>query len=156
NFAVLKKLPILFVCENNQYAIHTHQRKRQGTTDTCGRARAFGMPAERIENNDVLALVERSRDVVAQIRSGDGPWFLEVMTYRWTEHVGPGDDFHLGFRDEAEARPWRESDQVRRLAAMIDAREREQIEQDVELELKQVFEFAEESPYPNTDELLTD
>jgi TPP-dependent pyruvate/acetoin dehydrogenase alpha subunit len=156
NFAVLKKLPILFVCENNQYAIHTHQRRRQSTTDICGRARAFGVPAERIENNDVLALVDRSRAAVAQIRGGDGPRFLEVMTYRWTEHVGPGEDFHLGFRDEAEALPWREGDQVRRLAAMIDARQREQIELGVELEIKEAFEFADESPYPDADELLTD
>src|SRR3984893_17043188 len=52
NFAVLKRLPILFVCENNQYAIHTHQSRRQGKMAICERARAFGLPAERIENND--------------------------------------------------------------------------------------------------------
>jgi TPP-dependent pyruvate/acetoin dehydrogenase alpha subunit len=155
NFAVLRKLPILFVCENNQYAIHTHQRKRQGTTDICGRARAFGLPAERIDNNDVLSLCDRARKVVDQIRSGNGPWFLEVMTYRWTEHVGPGEDFHLGFRDEAEARPWREGDQVRRLAAMIDARDRERIEDEVEKEIKEAFAFAERSPHPDAEELLT-
>jgi TPP-dependent pyruvate/acetoin dehydrogenase alpha subunit len=155
NFAVLKKLPILFICENNQYAIHTHQRKRQGTTDICGRARAYGLPAERIDSNDVLALFDRARDVAAQIRGGGGPWFLEVMTYRWTEHVGPGEDFHLGFRDEAEARPWREGDQVRRLAAMINARDRERIEEEVEKEIEEAFAFAEKSPFPAEEELLT-
>src|SRR5437588_326340 len=134
-----KKLPIMFVCENNQYAIHTHQRHRQGTMDICARARAYGLPADRIECNDVITLVERSRDAVAKIRSGGGPRFLEVMTYRWTEHVGPGADFHLGFRNEAEARPWRESDQVRRLAEMIDAREGERIEEEVEMEIKEAF-----------------
>src|SRR5438132_6330613 len=60
NFAALKRLPILFVCENNQYAIHTHQRRRQALPDICGRARAHGVPAERIDNNDVLRLYDRS------------------------------------------------------------------------------------------------
>ena len=156
NFAVLKRLPVLFVCENNQYAIHTHQRQRQGLADICARARAFGLPADRIENNDVLALVERSRDVVAEIRSGGGPWFLEVMTYRWTEHVGPGGDFHLGFRDETEVQPWRDGDQVRRLAKMINADERGRIDDEVEMEIKEAFAFAEESPFPEADELHAD
>ena len=54
---MLKQLPILFVCENNGYAIHTHQSRRQGTPDICDRARAYGMPAERIDGNDVLGLL---------------------------------------------------------------------------------------------------
>src|SRR5215468_5958886 len=70
NFAALKRLPILFVCENNQYAIHTHQSRRQGTPAICARARAYGMTAERIDGNDLLFLVERARDVVARIREG--------------------------------------------------------------------------------------
>jgi len=154
NFAVLKKLPVLFVCENNQYAIHTHQRQRQGTTEICARARSYGLPADRIDNNDVLALVERSRDVVAKIRAGGGPWFLEVMTYRWTEHVGPGEDFDLGFRDESEAQPWRENDQVHRLARLIDAQERERIEEEVEMEIKEAFAVAEASRFPEDKELM--
>jgi TPP-dependent pyruvate/acetoin dehydrogenase alpha subunit len=92
NFAVLKRLPILFICENNQYAIHTHQSRRQGLPDICGRARAFGMPAERIEDNDLLLLLERMRAVVPEVRAGRGPYFVEVMTYRWNEHVGPNQD----------------------------------------------------------------
>ena len=72
NFAVLKKLPMLFVCENNQYAIHTHQRLRQGNTDICARAASIGMPAERIDDNDVLAIYERSLRATAQIRAGAG------------------------------------------------------------------------------------
>src|SRR5947209_17378555 len=94
NFAVLKQLPILFVCENNQYAIHTHQSRRQGTPAICERARAFGLPAERLNGDDVVGLVDRARDVVPRVRHGDGPWFFEVMTYRWREHVGPGADYH--------------------------------------------------------------
>ena len=154
NFAVLKKLPILFVCENNQYAIHTHQRLRQGNTDICARAASLGMPAERIDDNDVLAIYERSRRATAQIRAGTGPHFLEVMTYRLTEHVGPGEDFHLGYRTEDEARPWRERDQVRRMAGLIASAERQRIEAKVEAEIADAFAFAQASAYPDESELL--
>src|SRR5438552_5496836 len=86
NFAALKGLPILFVCENNQYAIHTHQSRRQGRMAICERAIAYGLPAERIENNDVMYLFQRSREVVHRLRQGQGPAFFEVMTCRWQEH----------------------------------------------------------------------
>ena len=73
NFAALKKLPILFVCENNGYAIHTHQSRRQGTLDICARVAAHGIPAERIPDNDVLRIVERGNEIVQRIRQGRAP-----------------------------------------------------------------------------------
>jgi TPP-dependent pyruvate/acetoin dehydrogenase alpha subunit len=153
NFAALKKLPILFVCENNQYAIHTHQSRRQALPAICERARAFGMPAERIDNNDVLKLFDYSQEAVRRLRDGQGPAFCEVMTYRWQEHVGPNADFQLGYRSEVEARPWKEDDQVRRLARMVDPEKRERIEAEVEEEIADAFAFAESSPYPDEAEL---
>lgn len=154
NFAVLKKLPILFICENNQYAIHTHQHQRQGRPDICEKARAFGMPAERVEDNDVLRLLEWVQTVTPAIRSGAGPYFLEVMTYRWREHVGPGSDYHLGYRTKSEAQPWIEMDQVKRLAEMLDADPLASIEADIEAEITEAFAFAEDSPWPEPAELL--
>jgi TPP-dependent pyruvate/acetoin dehydrogenase alpha subunit len=156
NFAVLKRLPIVFVCENNQYAIHTHQSRRQGTPAICDRARAHGLPAERVEDNDVLALFERVREVAPRARAGAGPHFFEVMTYRWREHVGPGTDYHLGFRSEKELEPWRDSDQVARLAALVSAEARAEIEAEIEAEVAAAFAFAEASPMPEAAELLTD
>lgn len=153
NFAVLKQLPILFVCENNQYAIHTHQRQRQGNPDICGRARSFGMPAARIEDNDVLAVHEHAKGVIEDIRLGRGPSFLEAMTYRWTEHVGPGQDFHLGYRTKEDAQRWRDDDQVARLAGMVDSAERARIETEVEEEIAEAFAFAEESEFPDASDL---
>jgi TPP-dependent pyruvate/acetoin dehydrogenase alpha subunit len=156
NFAALKKLPVLFVCENNGYAIHTAQHRRQGLPDIRARARAHGMPAELLDGNDLPAVVERARAVVAHIRAGKGPWFLEVRTYRWREHVGPGTDYHLGYRGEAEARPWLDSDAVPRMAERIHPRQRERIEREVEDELREAFAFAEASPFPGPEELTTD
>jgi TPP-dependent pyruvate/acetoin dehydrogenase alpha subunit len=156
NFAVLKRLPLLFVCENNGLAIHTPQRRRQGTPDICERVRAHGMPAERIEDNNLLHLLDRVQSVAPQIRGGAGPWFFEVMTYRWKEHVGPGDDFHLGYRSAAEAEPWIENDQVGRFGAMLELRERTRIEAEVEAEIEEAFVFAEASAFPEPAELYTD
>jgi TPP-dependent pyruvate/acetoin dehydrogenase alpha subunit len=156
NFAVLKKLPIIFVCENNQYAIHTHQSRRQGTPAICDRACAYGLPAERIENNDVFHLLGRVLFAATEVRAGAGPWFFEVMTYRWKEHVGPGDDYHLGFRTEEEAGPWIENDQIQRLAELVKPKDREQIDDEVDAEIKGAFAFAETSRFPEPEELYTD
>ncbi len=156
NFAALKRLPLLFICENNQYAIHTHQAKRQGLSDIAGRARAFGIPAQTLDGNDLFGLIDRARAVVADVRDGKGPQFLEVKTYRWREHVGPGCDFHLGFRKEEEASPWFANDPIRQLAAVLDPVGKRAIESAVEAEIADAFAFAEASPYPDADDLLTD
>jgi TPP-dependent pyruvate/acetoin dehydrogenase alpha subunit len=156
NFAVLKRLPLLFVCENNQYAIHTHQGRRQGRPDVCARARAFGMPAELLDGNDLTALVARAREAAAHVRAGAGPRFLEVTTYRWREHVGPGTDFHLGHRTEQEAQPWVAADPVRRLGERLPPAVRAGIEEEVRREVAEAFAFAEASPFPGGDQLLSD
>ncbi len=156
NFAVLKQLPILFVCENNGYAIHTSQAKRQGRPDICARAEAFGVPATRLDGNDLFELLRSAKEAVAQIRFGGGPRFLEVATYRWREHVGPATDFNLGFRSEAEREPWVSGDPLRRLADDLPADERRMIEREVEEELAAAFAMADGSPFPGAEELMSD
>ena len=99
NFAALKSLPIIFVCENNFYAIHTHQLKRQKLANICERARVHGMPAEQISDNDVMRIYENVKRSAEKLRSGEsGPVFFECLTYRLKEHVGPNEDFKLGYR----------------------------------------------------------
>jgi TPP-dependent pyruvate/acetoin dehydrogenase alpha subunit len=158
NFAVLKKLPIIFVCENNGFAIHTHQSKRQGLPDICGRARAAGVTSELITDNDILKMHERATATVDALRSGTatGPFFFECQTYRWKEHVGPNEDFKLGFRTKNEAQPWIDNDQVKRLAALLPAGKRKKIESQVEAEIQDAVAFADESPFPDLSELTTD
>ncbi len=157
NFAALKKLPVLFICENNRYAIHTHQSRRQAHERICDRARAFGIPAERIEDNDVRAIFERVGAAAARLRAaGEGPVFFECRTYRWREHVGPGEDFHLGYRSREEAEPWMRQDPVRRVGEMLPEARRLEIEAEVEAEIRDAFRFAEESPFPGAAELFTD
>ena len=153
NFAALKELPIIFVCENNSYAIHTHQLNRQRYANICDRVRPFGMPAESIED-DVFQVYERIRTAAQSLRQGgSGPFFFECMTYRWKEHVGPNDDFQLGYRSIEEAEPWFKNDQVERLAGMLDLELRIHIEQEVEDEIQSAINFAETSPFPDEAEL---
>jgi len=156
NFASLKGLPVIFICENNSYAIHTHQSRRQLYPNICDRAGAFGMPVERI-GDDVLKIYQRVSAAAEALRSGQrGPFFFECMTYRWKEHVGPGDDFHLGYRTREEAEPWFSNDQVKRVAGLLDPHTRGCIEREVEAEIAEAFAFAEASPFPDASELFTD
>ncbi len=157
NFAALKSVPILFICENNGYAIQSHQSKRQSMDNICERARVHGMPAERIEDNDIFKIYERVKRASNEIRNGrQGPRFFECLTYRWREHVGPNEDFDAGYRSKSEARPWFESDPLKTIGARLNPVRRGQIEADVEAEINEAFEFAEDSPFPDEDELYTD
>ena len=157
NLAALKSVPILFICENNGYAIHSRQSKRQPMDNICERARVHGMPAERIDNNDVFEIYERVERASSQIRNGrEGPRLFECMTYRWMEHVGPNEDFDAGYRSRSEAQPWFESDPLKTIGASLDPVRRGQIEVDVESEIYEAFVFAEDSPFPDDGELYTD
>jgi TPP-dependent pyruvate/acetoin dehydrogenase alpha subunit len=157
NWAALKALPIIFICENNGYAIHTHQRLRQPQGNIFERAKLYGMPSERIEHNDTLRIYERVKAAVDHLRGGQpGPFFFECMTYRWKEHVGPNEDYHLGYRAKEEAEPWIKNDQVPKIGAMVEPATRKQIEAAVEQEVREAFAFAEQSPFPDYTELFTD
>src|SRR5439155_16255094 len=87
NFAGLKQLPIIFICENNFYAIHTHLLSRHKDANLCERVKAYGIPAEQIGDNDILKINGRVRAAVELLREKQaGPFFFECLTYRWKEH----------------------------------------------------------------------
>ena len=157
NFASLKKLPIIFICENNSYAIHTHLSQRHANPNIWERVRSYGIPAQRIDGNNIFKIYKQVSKAVKTLRTrGTGPFFFECMTYRWKEHVGPGDDFNLGYRTEEERAPWVKNDQLTRVASLIDPKKRQKIENQVEEEIKEAFEFAESSPFPKDFELYND
>ena len=153
NFAALKKLPVLFVCINNGMAIYTEQNKRQAQTDISVKAQAAGVNSTKITSGDIFEVHDRSREIISRLRSGQGPEFLEITTSRWRDHVGPGEDFHLGHRDDKEVRTWQSKDEIARLSTMIPENERTLIDADIDLELKQAVDFAESSPWPEPGEL---
>lgn len=148
NLAALKKMPIIFVCENNSYAIHSHHLSRHPSDNICERARSYGIPSERIEDGDTFAIYEFTREAREKIRKGSGPFFLECLTCRWKEHVGPGDDFSLGYRTRQDVDCWVKIDPLGKLKASLPAKARHAIESEIEEEIRDAFQFAEESPFP--------
>jgi pyruvate/2-oxoglutarate/acetoin dehydrogenase E1 component/TPP-dependent pyruvate/acetoin dehydrogenase alpha subunit len=156
NFAALKRLPVLFVCENNGYAIHTPLRARQPQDDLPARAASHGIPARRLPD-DVEQVHEAVAAAAEAMRRGEaGPFFFECRTYRWREHVGPGEDYDLGYRTREEARPFVENDAVARAAAALPPAERAAIEAEVDAEVQDALAFAEASPFPGPEELVRD
>jgi pyruvate dehydrogenase E1 component alpha subunit len=155
NFAALHKLPILFVCENNFYAIHTPVTRRWATQRLCERVETYGIPNRCIEDGDVLKLREEAAAAVARLRRGEGPAFIECRTYRWLEHVGPNEDFDAGYRASTEREPWVQSDQLIKIGALITDARRSAIDDEVEGEIKDAIAFAESSPFPDISALYT-
>ena len=107
NFAVVKRLPVLFACENNGYSTHTRLGVRQpANVSIHARAASYGMPSACVDGNDVFAVSSAAREAVERARRGEGPSFLECITYRWREHVGPLWDYDKGYRTKAEVDEW--------------------------------------------------
>jgi TPP-dependent pyruvate/acetoin dehydrogenase alpha subunit len=155
NFAALHKLPVLFVCENNGYAIHTPLSKRWATRRLCERIETFGIPTHQVCDSNVLTLWKLAADAYAGIRNGSGPVFIECQTYRWKEHVGPADDYESGYRTRDELRPWVENDQVRIIGAKLDPAVKASVDTEIEREIAAAIDLAETSPFPDPEELYT-
>jgi pyruvate dehydrogenase E1 component alpha subunit len=156
NFAALHRLPMLFVCENNAYAIHSPLKKRWATTQLCERVRTFGITAISIAGSDVLEIRQRASEAIAGLRMSEtGPAFLECHTYRWREHVGPNEDYLAGYRSVVELQMWKEKDQVEAIGVRLLPAERAEIDMEIDTEIAAAVDFAESSPFPRPEEVLT-
>ena len=154
NFAALHRLPVLFVCENNGYAIHEPLSRRWATTRLCERVATYGIPTHRIEDQDIFAIREAALKAANSIRAGAGPEFMECLTYRWREHVGPIEDYNSGYRGRNELHAWQKSDQVERLARMLPQDAVERISAVIARQIDDAFNFGAASPPPDSSELL--
>jgi TPP-dependent pyruvate/acetoin dehydrogenase alpha subunit len=159
NFAALKKLPVVFVCENNGYAVYTPIAKRQPPVPIFKRAPTYGMPGKRFDGNDVMTVYHETQKAVEAARKGKGPSFLEFTTYRWLEHVGPNSDVHLGYRTQGEVNKWKKRDPIRVFETQLlrkkifSIKDVQQIRQDIGREIDEAVAFAKESPFPGIEEL---
>ena len=155
NFASLHHLPIVFVCENNLYSVYSPLSVRQpAQREVWQLAAGHGVTAHQGDGNDPLAVYELMRDAAAQARSGRGPVFLELKTYRWREHCGAGFDNHIGYRTEAEYLAWRERDPISNFESHLkatgefDVLRDAQFKAQVETEITEAFAAAKRAPFP--------
>lgn len=112
NFAALKKIPILYICENNFYSVYTHINDRQPPRSIAGLIKGHGITTFTGDGNDAVNVYEMTKKALKIINAGRGPVFLEFVTYRWREHCGPRFDNHLGYRTEKEFQKWKKKDPI--------------------------------------------
>jgi pyruvate dehydrogenase E1 component alpha subunit len=163
NFAALKKLPVLFICENNYYSVYSHLRVRQPEgREIFEMVNAMGVPAEKCDGNDVMLVYKKVNEKIDLIREGRGPQFLEFTTYRWREHCGPNFDNNIGYRSEEEYLDWKRRDPVEHWekhvvdSKMMTSQELKELHDSVQHEVDQAFNFAEKSEFPEPSEVFTD
>ena len=153
-------LPVLFVCQNNQYQQSTPTRDYTRLTDIADRAKGYGIPGISVDGNDAIAVAEVAREAIEKCRKGEGPIFIVANTYRTVgHHMGdPG----TSYRPKEEVEEWKKKDPIKRLRQQMvqnktatDA-ELDEIEQNVLRELDEAVKFAQESPEPTPEEALED
>ena len=159
NLAALWNLPVVYVCENNLYALSVSQQRSTLAKDVVTRAASYGVPGEVIDGNNVLAVYEASKRAIDRARHAKGPTLLECRTYRWLgHHAGdPG----LDYRTKEEVDGWKKRCPVlgfRRLLAEVGVttEELEGIESSIDSEVAQAMAYAVESPYPGPEQLMKD
>ena len=162
NFAALRKLPMIFACENNLYSTHMPIGEIRVPNPIVELAAPFGMRAHTLDGNDVLAIYETSIDAVAACRRGEGPVFMEFLTYRMRGHVGPNDNIQgslTDIRPADEIEYWRGRDPIERLAAAalkttrVTEADLADIRRDVGAEVEEAHLFAAASPRPAESEI---
>ncbi|OQX06255.1 MAG: hypothetical protein BWK76_26460 [Desulfobulbaceae bacterium A2] len=159
-FASLKKLPVVFVCENNLYAVASPLGQRQPASSIADRARAHALPACEVDGNDVGAVYEAAAAAVGRARAGDGPSLLECRTYRWKGHVGPDCDSLRGCRDKAEIDRWIARCPIKLVSNFLQAQqllteeEFRQWQEEIDGQLDTALTRARASKLPGAEELL--
>ncbi len=160
NFASLHKLPVIFVCENNQYSVYTHIKDRQPDRKISDIANAHGWRVWQGDGNDVVASYQMATQAVADAKSALGPQFIELDTYRWREHCGPDFDDHLGYRVGSDLSDWQRRCPIKRLYQRLvnnDAQvvsTLEHLGNTIMEEIMVAFEFAKSCPIPSPQPMI--
>jgi len=162
NFAALKCLPVVFVCENNYYATNSRLRARQPHQDIYKRAHGYDIPGLQVDGNRVLEVYEAAQQAVGRAREGGGPSLLECRTYRWKGHVGPDCDWEKGCRPKAELDQWTEKCPIRMCReelsreGLLGDGEWQAMGRDADERIEEAVRAAKQGAYPDPSELCTD
>ena len=163
NLAAIWKLPVIFLCENNQYAVTTSYRDSVAVENISDRAAAYDMPGVLVDGQDVLAMYEATVQAVERGRAGLGPTLVEARTYRFEDHSeGLARIIREPYRSEEEVDRWRLRDPILLHSRWLTEQgiatqdEIEEVRQDVADTIAEALQFARESPYPEVEDLMTD
>ncbi len=155
NFAALKQLPILFVCENNLYSVYSPLNVRQPKNRALDLiVKGHGVEAQTGNGNDLNEVLKLSKHAIEKIKKGEGPQFIELSTYRWLEHCGPNYDNHIGYRSEEEYLAWEKKCPVENYKTYlmteseITDHEVKKVYETIQKEIDEAFEYALSSPWP--------
>ncbi len=154
NFAALRNLPAIFICENNLYSVYSGLEVRQPKKRSIANlVSSIGIESFTCDGNDSLKCYDILKDQTELVRQGAGPKFIEFFTYRWREHCGPEFDNNLGYRTEKEFLSWKNYDPLIQLQKFInDKNLTNTINDKIERRVESAFDFAESSPFPNSEE----
>jgi TPP-dependent pyruvate/acetoin dehydrogenase alpha subunit len=159
NFAGVRKLPIIFACENNRYAYSTPLEKQMAVEDVASRAEAYGFKGHVVSGNDLLAVVQLSERVISRVRAGGGPELIECKTYRYRGH---SEHDPALYRNKEELVEWESRDPIPRYEFYLEKkghdvkRIRSEIDERARQIVQNAVDFAEQSPLPEADEALED
>jgi pyruvate dehydrogenase E1 component alpha subunit len=159
NLAAIWKLPVVYVCENNQYAMSARSDWSVAGGDPARRAAGYGIPGVSIDGMDLFSVFSSASELVERARRGDGPSYLVCNTYRFHGHHA-GDP--LNYREKDEVERWRQQDPIERVKAavvsngVLSAGEVVELEKSIESQIEEAVEFARNSPEPTPDQLMTD
>ncbi|HVM97806.1 MAG TPA: thiamine pyrophosphate-dependent dehydrogenase E1 component subunit alpha, partial [Candidatus Acidoferrales bacterium] len=159
NFAGVRKLPVIFVCENNRYAYSTPLEKQMAVEDVASRAEAYGFKGHVVSGNDLLAVVQLSERVINRVREGGGPEMIECKTYRYRGH---SEHDPALYRNKEELVEWESRDPIPRFEFYLEKkghdvkRIREEIDERTRQMVQSAVDFAEQSPLPEAHEALED
>lgn len=152
NIAALRNLPVLFLCENNQYSVYTPLEQRQPRQRRIvDVARSLGIRAEAVDGHSGSACLEALARELPAIRRGDGPALIEFSTHRYVEHCGPNDDDHMGYRKPGELTNWLDRDPIDTLERELNLSDLDisDLRADIQVEIDEAFSFAKASPFPD-------
>lgn len=159
NFAGVQRLPVIFVCENNQYAFSVPLEKSMAIDDVADRAESYGFEGVSINGNDVLAVYQSTLGAIARARSGDGPTLIECKTYRWHGHSEHDKAF---YRSEEELAMWKSRDPIPTFTTYLQARnvldeaKLEDVEKRVTQTIDDAVEYAMNAADPTVEDAVTD
>ena len=160
NFSVVKKLPIIFICENNLYSVYSSFKDRQPIKRKIHKlAESIGVKSEVCDGNNPSAIYKKFKYATNYVKKNHEPFFLEFKNYRWLEHCGPNFDNSIGYRSIEEFEQWKKKDKLlsirSRLIKKISIEQITKIEKNIDKEIYEAFIFAEKSKFP-TDKNLQD